>query len=40
MYISPFWCGVGATILSELIIIIGTVIVNIIGDKRNGKKED
>lgn len=26
MYINPFWCGIIATILTELVLLVGTVI--------------
>lgn len=29
MYIEPFWCGVGATIIAEIVaIIVGMIISN------------
>lgn len=35
MYISPFWCGVAATILAEVVAVIVLVIVNA---QKGGKK--
>ena len=28
MYIHPFWCGVGATILVEILVLIGIITYN------------
>jgi hypothetical protein len=34
MYIHPFWCGVGATILVEILGLIGFVVYCTLKDKK------
>lgn len=34
MYIDPFWAGVGATIVTEVLILIVTVGIGIHNDKK------
>lgn len=40
MYIPEFWCGVGATILVEFIIVTTMIIISTIGEKKRDENTD